>query len=367
MLNFIKIRKHLHQIPELAFEEFKTKEYLISILKMFKNIKMHTFDFPGILVEYSHGKGKYTLFRSDMDALPIIEETSCDFASEHPGKMHACGHDMHMTILLGLIEKVSNERIEQNILFLFQPAEEGKGGAKRILDTGILDKFPIKKAYALHVKGDIPVGTVSTKPGIFFANTEEIDVIFYGRSAHVALADKGKDALDAGFEFYRLVNERVKEKFNNSKEILCKFGKMNAGNVRNAIAAACKLEGTIRAFSTEDHDLIKEIVKNSVEEISRKFNINSKCEYSNFYKALNNDKKLYKKFVNEISDSKYTFREADRLIGGEDFGFFAEKYIGLFFWLGANQGEEQDLHSSIFLPDEKAIAIGIEIFWSLIK
>ena len=367
MLNLIKIRKDLHRIPELAFEEVKTKKYLINILRVFKNIKIHTFDFPGILVEYSHGKGEYTLFRSDMDALPITEETGCDFASEHPGKMHACGHDMHMTILLGLIDKVINEEIEQNILFVFQPAEEGKGGAKRILDTGILDKFPIKEVYALHVKGDIPVGTVSTKSGIFFANTEEIDVIFKGIGAHVALAEKGKDALEAGCEFYQLVNKKVKEKFNNSQDILYKFGKMSAGNVRNTIASDCKLEGTIRAFSIEDHDSLKEIVKKSVEEISGKFNINGKCEYSNFYKALINDEKLYQKFVNKVNDSKYTFREADRLLGGEDFGFFAEKYTGLFFWLGANQGEEQDLHSSKFLPDERVIAIGIEVFWNLIK
>ena len=367
MLDLIKVRKDLHRIPELAFEEFKTQEYLIKILNAFKDIKIHTFDFPGILVEYSHGDGEYKLFRSDMDALPITEETDCDFKSTHQGKMHACGHDMHMTILIGLIDKVISEKIAKNILFLFQPAEEGKGGAKRILETGVLDKYNISAAYALHVIGGIPVGTISTRPGIFFANTEEVDVIFKGRSAHVALADKGKDALEAGVEFYRLVNERVKEKFNISKEILCKFGKMNAGNVRNAIAADCRLEGTIRAFSVEDHDLLKEIVKNSVKEISRKFNINGKCEYSNFYKALINDKKLYKEFVNKISDSKYTFREADRLIGGEDFGFFAEKYTGLFFCLGANQGEEQDLHSSRFLPNEKAIEVGIEVFLKLIR
>jgi N-acetyldiaminopimelate deacetylase len=367
MLNLIKIRKDLHRIPELAFEEVKTKEYLINILRAFKNIKIHTFDFPGILVEYSHGKGEYTLFRSDMDALPITEETGCDFTSEHPGKMHSCGHDMHMTILIGLIEKLVNEKIAKNVLFLFQPAEEGKGGAKRILDTGTLDRFPIKETYALHVKGDIPVGTVSTKPGIFFANTEEVDIVFTGIGAHVALAEKGKDALDAGCEFYQLVNKGVKEKFNNSQEILCKFGKMSTGNVRNTIAADCKLEGTIRAFSIEDHNSLKEIVKKSVKEISGKFNIKGECEYANFYKALINAKKLYKNFVNKINNSKYTFREADRLLGGEDFGFFAEKYTGLFFWLGANQGEEQDLHSSKFLPDERAIAIGIEVFWNLIK
>lgn len=366
MLDLIEIRKDLHRIPELSFEEFRTKEYILNILKKFNEIKIQIFNFPCILVEYSHGEGAYKLIRSDMDALPITDETDCDFKSTHQGKMHACGHDMHMTILIGLIEKVISSKIEQNILFLFQPAEEGKGGAKRILETGILNKYIISEVYALHVKGDIPVGVVSAKPGIFFANTEEIDVLFKGIGAHVALAERGKDALNAGFEFYRLVNEKVKENFKDQKTILCKFGKITAGTVRNAIAANCKLEGTIRALSEEDHNLLRQIVKESVDEISRKLNIHGEFKNFNYYRALKNNEVLYEKLKETINRTSYKFKEADILMGGEDFGFFAEKYTGLFFWLGANQGEEQDLHSSKFLPDEKAIDVGIEIFLKLI-
>ncbi len=365
MLDLIKIRKEMHRIPELAFEEFKTKEYLMNILKTFKDIEIHTFDFPGILVEYSHGKGEYTLFRSDMDALPIKEETGCDFASEHPGKMHACGHDMHMTILIGLIERVVGENPDQNFLFLFQPAEEGKGGAKRILETGVLDRYNISAAYALHVKGDIPVGTVSSKSGIFFANTEEVDVIFNGRSAHVALAEKGIDALDAGFEFYRMVNEQIKVNFPDRKNILCKFGKMEAGSVRNAVAADCILEGTLRALETEDLKKIERIIKDCVQIVSEMIGIQWKVNIFNFYTSVINDEVLFKKLLSRLGNIK--FEPAKIMMGGEDFGFFAKKYKGLLILLGANQGEEQDLHSSGFLPNENAVEVGVELFWSLIK
>lgn len=365
MLDLINVRKELHKIPELAFEEFKTKEYLINVLETFKDIKMHTFDFPGILVEYSHGKGEYKLFRSDMDALPIKEETGCNFASEHPGKMHACGHDMHMTILIGLIERVIRENLEQNLLFLFQPAEEGKGGAKRILETGVLDKYEISEAYALHVKGDIPVGTVSSRSGIFFANTEEVDVIFNGRSAHVALAEKGIDALYAGFEFYRIVNEKIKVNFPDQKNILCKFGRMEAGSVRNAVAANCIMEGTLRALETDDLKKIERIIKNCAQIVSEKIGVQWKVNIFNFYTSVINNKTLYQRLLSRLGNIK--FEPAKIMMGGEDFGFFAKKYKGLLILLGANQGEEQDLHSSGFLPDEKAIEVGVQLFRSLIQ
>ena len=122
MFNLIDIRKELHKIPELGFEEIKTHKYILQLLENLEGLKIHTFDFPGILIEYSHGYGKYKLFRADMDGLPITEDTNCCFESEHKGKMHACGHDIHMTILIGLIEKVVTDNVSENLLFLFQPA-----------------------------------------------------------------------------------------------------------------------------------------------------------------------------------------------------------------------------------------------------
>ena len=365
MLNLYQIRKELHKIPEIGLQEFKTKKYILNILKQFGNIKIHEFDIPGILVEFSNGNGEYKLFRSDMDALPVFEETDCDFQSLHPGRMHSCGHDIHMTILIGLIEKVILEKMEQNLLFLFQPAEEGLGGAQKILESEIWDKFEISEAYALHVNGALPVGTVSTKPGYFFADTAEFHVCFEGKSAHVAHPEKGHNALAAGVEFYQIFHMILKEtSFEDS--VICEFGKMQAGTVVNAIAANCTFEGTMRSYTPNDKNEIKILLKQSTEEASKKHKVKPKINYLSSFIAVNNDAALYDKFKQRIKDLNIKFAPAERVLTGEDFGFFAEKYRGLLFWLGANQGKVHDLHSTKFLPDEKAIDVGIEIFMSLI-
>ena len=366
MLDLYKIRKDLHKIPELGFEEFKTQQYILNILKKFKNLKIRLFDFTGILVEYSYGKGEYKLFRTDMDALPIKEKTNCDFQSEHSGKMHACGHDIHMTILLGLIEKVVREKLEENILFLFQPAEEGKGGAQKIIQTGVFKNYQISEAFALHITGNLPVGTVSTKKGIFFANSQEADIIFKGKSAHIAFPENGKDALEAGAEFYHLIKENIRKNFTIPQTIRCFFGKISAGTIRNVIASECKLEGTFRSFFDDDHEKIKEILETIAKEVSQKFQIKSDIKYLSFYKHVFNNTELFTKLKKCCKFLKYKFVVAEAVFTGEDFGFFAEKYKGLLFWLGANQGEKQDIHSSKFLPNEKAINVGINLFYSLL-
>jgi len=365
MLNLYQIRKELHKIPEIGLQEFKTKKYILNVLKQFGNIKIHEFDIPGILVEFSNGDGKYKLFRSDMDAISVFEETNCDFQSLHPGRMHACGHDIHMTILIGLIEKVVHEKIEQNLLFLFQPAEEGLGGAQKILESEIWDKFEIFESYALHVNGALSVGTVSTKSGIFFADTEEFHVCFEGKSAHVAHPEKGHNALAAGVDFYQIFHKKMKEtSFEDS--VICEFGKMTAGTVVNAIAANCTLEGTMRSYTRNDKVKIKTLLKMSTEEASENHKVKAEISYLSSFIAVNNDAALYQKFKHRISDLNINFIPAERVLTGEDFGFFADKYGGLLFWLGANQGEVHDLHSTKFLPDEKAINVGIEVFMNLI-
>jgi len=365
MLNLYQIRKELHKIHEIGLQEFKTKKYILNILKQFDNIKIHEFDIPGILVEFSNGNGEYKLFRSDMDAISVFEETNCDFQSLHPGRMHACGHDIHMTILIGLIEKIILEKIEQNLLFLFQPAEEGLGGAQKILESEIWDKFEISEAYALHVNGALPVGTVSTKPGMFFADTEEFHVIFKGKSAHVAHPEKGHNALAAGVEFYQIFHKIMKEaSFEDS--VICEFGKMNAGTVVNAIAANCILEGTMRSYNPNDKKKIKTLIKQSSVKASEKYRVKPEINYLSSFIAVNNDAALFDKFKQRIRDLNIKFVSAERVLTGEDFGFFAEKFGGLLFWLGANQGEIHDLHSTKFLPSEKAIDVGIKVFMSLI-
>lgn len=355
-----EVRKELHRIPEIAYQEFKTDKYLLKLLSSFSGLKIHRFDFPGILAEYTVNDGDYMLFRADMDALPIEEKTGCDFSSQHPGFMHACGHDMHMAILVGLIQKVVENQPKRNLLFLFQPAEEGKGGAKKVLETGILDQFGIESAWALHVRGDLPVGKISTCPGIFFANTEEIDVEFFGKSAHVAYPEQGCDALAAGCEFYYLLKQEFeKEHFISS--YMCRFGRINSGVIRNVIADHCKLEGTLRAFNYEDKSMLEGIVKETMEHTGAQFGVKTKLTIMNAYDAVSNDPELYEKIAALAGKDRLV--EAEPVLTGEDFGFFTNKYKGLLFWLGA--GVDMSLHSPYFLPDEEAIEVGIEFFYRI--
>ena len=367
MLDLIQVRKELHKIPELAFEEFQTTEYIKKVLEKFDNLKLHFPDCTGLVAEYTNGAGDYTLFRADIDALPLTEETGCDFASENKGKMHACGHEVHITVLIGLIEKICERKIEGNFLFVFQPAEEGKGGALKILESGILDNFKIRKAFALHVKGDIHVGTVSSKSGIFFANTTELDVIFRGVSAHVAFAEKGRDALKAGLEFYNELEKALQTEFANPSQILCKFGKMFAGNVRNAVPDKCILEGTSRAISNMDFEKLNKLIKTTADKVAKQHSVRAEVVFTNFYKAVDNEEETYNKFKKMISESEYKFLEYNTVMGGEDFGFMIEKYGGLLFLLGADNGQKQDLHSTKFLADERCIDVGVDVFWKIIE
>ncbi|MBC8384263.1 MAG: amidohydrolase [Candidatus Cloacimonetes bacterium] len=367
MLDLYEIRKDLHRIPELGFEEVKTVNYILSVLNKYSCLKIHTFKFPGIIAEYSHWKGKYKLFRADLDALPIHEKTNCDFQSEHPGKMHACGHDIHLTVLIGLIERVIENNVKENILFLFQPAEEGKGGAQEILKTGILDKYDIEEVFALHVSGKLPVGAISSKAGIFFANTEEFDVLIKGKDAHVAFPENGIDALNSGNEYYRTVINRIKQNFTIPRSIICAFGKMTAGKVRNAVASECKLEGTFRTFFKDDREKIKGILERTASEISKKNGVKCELKYLSNYSAVKNNKFLYDKLKQNCATLNYKFAEAEAVLAGEDFGFLTDKYKGLLFWLGARGDKVFDLHSSSFLPDKKAIDVGIDVLASFLR
>jgi N-acetyldiaminopimelate deacetylase len=302
-----------------------------------------------------------------MDALPLEEQTGCSFKSRHSGIMHACGHDIHMSVLIGLMQKVIEEKPLLNILFLFQPAEEGLGGAEKVIDSGILKRFQVKHAFALHVNGSLPMGTISSRSGIFFANTQEVNVLFKGISAHVAFPDKGKNALAAGTFFYQKFKDRLRLEYPQPDAVIVEFGKMTAGTVMNAIAGNCKLEGTIRAFKEKDLNFLKKLIDITALQAAEKFDLDYKVEYGSYYKHVKNDTKLVTLLQSVAATQGFSYLESDRVFTGEDFGFFSHLYSGLLFWLGTNQGEKEDLHSSSYLPSPDVIPLGIKIFWELLK
>ena len=362
-MDLSKIRQDLHRIPELAFEENKTQQYILSILTGYEGITIHTFQkSTGILVEYCHGEGEYLLFRADMDALPVEEQTACAFVSATPGMMHACGHDVHMTILLGLIDRVLSESPSVNLLFLFQPAEEGKGGAQSILAEGLIQSYDVASVYALHVASGMPVGTVSSRAGIFFGIPQEFDVIFRGKAAHAAYPEQGINALDAGFAFISLMNSDMDD-LKAEHRVIFHIGKLEAGTIRNVVPDLCKIEGTHRSLERDAHAAMNGFIRDNASLAAAQSGATAEVDLLCSYDPVVNNPELAEKLPGICKKLGIAYVQADPAMTGEDFGFFTTLYPGLLFWLGS--GSDYPLHSDKFLPDPACIEQGIKVFEAL--
>jgi len=357
MLNLVKIWQDLHKIPEIGFQEFRTQKYLLKFLSSFEGIKTTSLE-TAILVEYSFGQGYYKLFRSDMDALPIQEETGVHFTSQRDGFMHACGHDIHMSILLGLIEKVVLEKPKRNLLFLFQPAEELVSGAQKIIDSEILKKYKISQAYALHIDAKLPLGWVSSKSGAIFSTSQEFDIDIEGSSTHIATPDLGRDALLGAC---RLVDKITKLSI---KDTLMGIGKLSSGSARNIVSDFTKIYGTHRSSCDEQRKKMNTILKKIVLDFGRSNNLTTKIHFGESTIATKNNTKLLEYFRANLP-TETIYKTAQMSFGAEDFGVFASNYPALLFWLGSGVSQ-YSLHSSKFLPNPDCIEKGIKIFYNLI-
>lgn len=364
-----ELRKKLHKKPEIAFKEFKTQDIIIDELSEFKDVlKLTKFNPTGLLFEYSEGEGEYILFRADMDALPIKENTNCSFRSENEGFMHACGHDIHMTILIGLIRYVVTRHLKLNILFLFQPAEEGYGGAEHLLKTGEFEKYNISSAYALHVTGAFPVGSIGIKSGIIFGIPQEFNIEFYGKAGHVATPQKGNDAFLAAMAFYNEMITLMSKRFPAQDAVIFHVGKITAGTVRNIIPEYCRFEGTTRCLNPENKEKINDLINTIASGIEKSYQVKIKVSFLSSYDAVNNDQNLVEELIKILKNEDIVVNQVESSMTGEDFGFFTSRYPGVLFWLGsANEENQEDLHSSKFLPEEKSIDTGLQIFKILLN
>jgi len=356
----IELRHKLHQNPELAFEEFATSKLLIESIKGLndsKKIKIHTPYKTGLVAEYKVNDGKYLLFRADIDALPIKEENNIKFKSKNEF-MHACGHDVHTSILFSFLQYVLYNKIQQNILFLFQPAEENGGGAMEFYNTKIFDKFDIQNAFALHVTDEYSFGTIASTEGVLFASSLEINVDFNGISSHVAFPTEGKNAFNALRLFLDAVDKIPRD---INEPFVFGVGKINSGEVRNIVPGYARLEGTIRGLSSKKSLAFYNKLEKILSNIEKITGVKIKSEKGAHYPEVIIDSKLYQILVPALS-AKFKFIDCGYKMTGEDFGFFSHKFPSFMFWLGTSRGERYGLHNPKFLPDDSTIEQGKSIF-----
>lgn len=367
--DIIKNRRALHQIPETALEEFKTKEYLKNYLISIGLEPQEVVE-TGLFV-YIEGKDKENCiaFRSDIDALNIKEETGAEFESKHVGKMHACGHDGHMTTLLAFAKYLTTiQPLEKSVLLIFQPAEESPGRAKDIVETGLLKKYNVKAIYGMHLFPELPEGTVASKEGSFFAQAALMTTTITGKSGHGAMPHKTIDPLMAFTKIvdgYQTIVSRNLSPFDPG---VVTIGKFCGGSAQNIIADTVNFWGTIRTFKEENTefviDRIKEIHRGI--ELSYRVKIDEKIDI--VYPPVINDKELYKKFVETMKNMDYVEHEA--LTISEDFAYYQKEVPGIFMLLGTRSEEKgfiHPLHSCHFNFDEKVLLKGVEAFARILE
>ena len=354
-------RRDLHQIPETSYTEFKTKQYILSVLRQF-DCEITEVLTTGVTAYFDAGKENTLAYRADMDALPIQEESGVEFASRHPGKMHACGHDGHMSMLLGFAEELNQmdrSQWKNNILLVFQPSEETVGGAKPICDSGIFEKYNTQAIYGTHVWPFLPEGDIASRPNEMMAHASEVTMTVHGKSTHCAKPKEGIDALgicaDLLCRLYKMEQEIDPKQYR-----ILKFGHMEAGTVRNILPETAVMEGSYRSFQDETFDYMINSTYRIMEEMEKETGCTIDFEHSEGYPAVMNDPDLFNK-AKHLLPQLQTLADPEMI--AEDFAFYQRKMPGVFFFLGTGTGIP--LHNCHFNFDEKILQSGIRMYISL--
>lgn len=364
MLDLIQTRRDLHQIPEIGLEEFETQAYLLDVIKKLiaskDFVELRTWR-TGILV-YLHGSQptKTIGWRTDIDGLPVNEQTGLPFASKHQGRMHACGHDFHMTIALGSLERALEKQPKNNLLFLFQPAEENEaGGMLMYKDQAFGDWLP-DQFYGLHVRPDLKVGQIATNTHTLFAGTCEIKINFKGKGGHAAFPHEAKDAVVAASYFITQVQSVVSRSVNPIEGAVVTFGVLQAGTTNNVIAETAFLHGTIRSLTQEMSLLVQKRVTTIAEAVAAAFDMDVEIELKQGgYLPVENNPKLARELMDFFQEKEgVELIDIEPAMTGEDFGYLLSKVDGVMFWLGIDS--PYALHHPQMSPKEEALAIGVE-------
>ena len=360
-----KIRRDLHRIPETAYTEKKTSAYVIDYLNSLELDVQTEIAQYGVVGLLKAGKpGPTLMLRADMDALPLNEDTGLAFASEHEGVMHACGHDAHMAMVLGaatVFNRIKDE-LTGNIKFLFQPAEEGPGGAKPMIEAGVMENPKVDYAIGCHMWPDIPEGTIGVRPGPFMAAMDRFDIKIKGRGGHGAMPHLCTDALEAGTQVINALQRIVSRHMDPLEPTVVTVGTFHAGTAFNIIPGEADLSGTTRTFNPDTWDTWEARLEKVVRGVCESMGVDFELKYSQGYPVT----------INDESAAELVCRCAEKVVGedrvvvppktmgGEDFAFYLQKSKGCFFALGVGREDYIPVHNPKFDFNEDVMLIGVE-------
>jgi amidohydrolase len=377
MPGVIADRRYLHQHPELGMQEYETSAYVVERLRALQVESIRTGIANTGVTALIHGRkpgdgaSKVALVRADMDALPILEENDVEYKSLSPGAMHACGHDAHTAMLLG-VARILLDRRDQfsgTVKLLFQPAEEGPGGAKPMIEQGVLENPHVDAVFGLHVAQDLELGKIEVRPGPAMASSDRFNVIIQGKGGHGASPHLAVDPVMVAAYAVTTLQTIVSREVDPVDPAVVTVGKIQAGQANNVIPDTAELRGTVRSFNPERRQMLARRVQDVITGVAESFGASAQVEYQFGYPATINDPEMTDLVIEAARGvvGEDNVLIADLQMGAEDFSYFLQERPGCFFFVGT-RNEERGLtwghHHPRFDIDEDGMAIGMQVMAS---
>ncbi len=358
--------------PELGFEEHRTSAIVAQRLQAL-GYDVHTgIANTGVVgIMSGNAPGRTIMLRADMDALPIQEENEHEYRSRTAGKMHACGHDGHVAILLAAAELIAagKDRLSGSVCLLFQPAEEGAGGAQVMVEQGVIERFGIERAYGLHLNVKLAAGLLGFREGPFYASSDSVEIDVLGKGGHGSAPHDAVDPIYTAANFITSVQQVVSRHVDPLEPAVVTIGSIHGGTIHNVIPRTVRMLGTVRAFSDEVRNAMPERIERVLRSCCEAMGAAYDFTYLRRYPVTSNDveQTRYARALAERVVGAERVVTADKLTGAEDFSFFAQRVPACFYTLGArgDSGTSAPHHSSTFDIDESALPAGIAMMAAL--
>lgn len=361
-------RRHFHQNPEPSFEEFSTTDYIIENLKDVQGITMERLAATGVVVKLDTGKpGPTIALRADIDALRMPELTEVEFKSQKEGVMHACGHDTHTAMLMGVVKIMAEkvEELEGKFVFIFQAAEEDPpGGAQELVAKGVLQG--VDAIIGQHNASMAPVGVIEVCPGYYMANSDRVDINITGKGGHGARPEDALNPLPAGAQIVNSLYHIIPNTVLAHKAAVLTVTMFNGGTSHNIIPDVCHISATVRTYENEVREHIKAKINEVAQGIAGIYGVKAEVNYQYGYDALYNTPK-YTEAVMDLANELLGENSAilcNPRMGGEDFAYYLKEVPGCFYHIGfgvENPADRRSAHNSHFIVDEAGFANGLRM------
>ncbi len=369
----VALRRDLHAHPELAFAERRTAGIVAQSLRLL-GLEVHEgLGGTGVVGSLRCGEGGRSVgLRADMDALPMVELGRTAYASRTPGVHHGCGHDGHTSMLIGAARQLTRTArtrgFNGTVHFIFQPAEEGKGGARAMIEDGLFDRFPCDSVYALHNWPDLPLGQAQTRPGPIMAAADRFDIVLRGRGGHAAQPQHTPDAILAASQLVTQLNTIVSRRIDPGESAVLSVTRIEGGHSHNVLPAEVAITGTVRSFDPATQDRIEAALRACVAGVALAGGVQAELNYLRYYPAT----------INTAAEAARAL-DAARAIGlqaavapraaftSEDFAFMLQRNPGAYLWLGQGRADpgpdgERALHHPCYDFNDDALPLGVRWF-----